>query len=48
VDALDLELAIKLLNESFERRTLELEPEFANGLGEYLLKFRSGCLEIAH
>ena len=34
--------AIELLNESFERGTLKLEPEFANGLGEYLLEFRSG------
>ena len=48
MDALGLELAIKLVNESFERGTLELEPEFANGLGEYLLEFRSGFLEIAH
>ena len=48
VDALGFEFAIKLLNESFERRTLEFEPEFANGLGEYLLEFRSGFLEIAH
>jgi hypothetical protein len=48
VDALGFQFAIKLLNESFERRTLEFEPEFANGLGEYLLEFRSGFLEIAH
>src|SRR5271168_64488 len=48
VDALGLQFAIKLLNESFERRTLEFEPEFANGLGEYLLELRSGFLEIAH
>ncbi len=48
MDALGLQFAIKLLNESFERRTLEFEPEFANGLGEYLLEFRSGLLESAH
>ena len=48
VDALGFQFAIELLNESFERRTLEFEPEFANGLGEDLLKFRSGFLEIAH
>jgi len=48
VDTLSFQFAIKLLNESFERRTLEFEPEFANGLGEYLLKFRSGFLEIVH
>jgi hypothetical protein len=48
VDALGFQFAIKLLNESFDRRTLELEPEFANGLGEYLLEFRSGFLEIGH
>ncbi len=46
METLGFQFAIKLLNESFERRTLELEPEFANGLGEYLLKFRSGFLEI--
>src|ERR1700685_1694439 len=43
VDALGFQFAIKLLNESFRRRTLEFEPEIANGLGEYLLEFRSGC-----
>src|ERR1700757_3113050 len=48
VDALGFQFAIQLLNESFERRTLQFEPEFANGLGEYLLKFRSGFLEIKH
>jgi hypothetical protein len=48
MDALSFEFAIKLMNESFERRTLEFEPEVADGLGEYLLKFRSGFLEIAH
>jgi hypothetical protein len=48
VDALGFEFAIKLLNKSFQRRTLEFEPEFANGLGEYLLELRSGFLEIAH
>ena len=48
VDALGLQFAIELVDESFERRTLESEPEFANGLGEYLLEFGSGCLEIAH
>ena len=48
MDAFGLQFTIKLLNESFERRTLEFEPELANGLGEYLLKFRSGFLEIAH
>ena len=48
MDALGFQFAVKLLNESFERRTLEFEPEFANGLGEYLLEFRSGFLEIAH
>ena len=48
MNALGFQLAIKLLNESFQRRTLELEPELANGLGEYLLKFRSGFLEITH
>src|ERR1700739_2084888 len=48
VDALGFQFAIKLLNESFERRTLKFEPELANGPGEYLLEFRSGFLEIAH
>src|ERR1700742_4899035 len=48
VDALGFQFTIKLLHESFERRTLKLEPKFANGLGEYLLKFRSGFLEITH
>ena len=48
VDALGFQFAIKLLHESFQRRTLELEPEFTNGLGEDLLEFRSGFLEIAH
>ena len=48
VDALGFQFAIKLLNESFERRTLEFEPEFANRLGEYLLEFCSGFLEIVH
>ena len=48
VDGLGFQFAIKLLNESFQRRTLEFEPEFTDGLGEYLLKFRSGFLEIAH
>src|ERR1700691_2817489 len=48
VDALGFQFAIKLLNKSFQRRTLEFEPEFANGLGEYLLEFRSGFLEIVH
>jgi hypothetical protein len=48
VNALDFEFSIKLLNESLERRTLEFEPEVADGLSEYLLKFRSGFLEIAH
>jgi hypothetical protein len=48
VDALGFQLAIKLLNESFERRALEFEPQFTNGLGEYLLEFRSGFLEIVH
>ena len=48
MDALGVQFTIKLLNESFERRTLELEPEFSNGLGEDLLELRSGFLEIAH
>src|ERR1700683_1043397 len=48
VDALGFQLAIELLNESFQRRTLEFKPEFANGLGEYFLEFRSSLLEIAH
>src|SRR6185369_12393235 len=48
VDALGFQFAIKLLNESFEWRTLKFEPEFANGLGEYLLEFRSSFLEITH
>jgi hypothetical protein len=48
VDALGFQFAIKLLHESFERRALEFEPEFANGLGEDLLEVRSGFLEIAH
>ena len=48
VDALGFQFAIKLLDESFERRALEFEPEFANGLGENLLEFGSGFLEIAH
>jgi hypothetical protein len=48
VDALGFQFAIKLLNESFERRTLEFEPEFANGLGEDLLGFRSGFFKIEH
>jgi hypothetical protein len=48
VDAFGFEFAIKLLNKSFQRRTLQLKPEFANGLGEYLLEFCSGLLEIAH
>src|ERR1700678_1758767 len=48
VNALGFQFAIELLNESFQRRTLEFKPEFANGLGEYLLEFRSGFLEIAH
>jgi hypothetical protein len=48
VDAFGFQFAIKLLNESFERRPLYFEPEFANGLDEYLLEFRSGFLEIAH
>jgi hypothetical protein len=48
VDALGVQFAIKLLNESFERGTLQLEPEFSNGLREYLLELRSGFLEIAH
>jgi hypothetical protein len=48
VDALGFQLAIKLLRESFERRALKSEPEFANRLGEYLLEFSSGFLEIAH
>jgi hypothetical protein len=48
VDAFGFQFAIELLNESFDGRTLELEPQFANGLGEYLLEFRSGFLEIAH
>ena len=47
VDALGFQFAIELLNESFERGTLELEPKFANGLGADLLEFRSGFLEIA-
>jgi hypothetical protein len=37
-----------LLNESFERRAFEFEPEFTNGLGEDLLEFRSGFFEISH
>ena len=45
---LGLQFAIKLLNESFERRALEFQAELANGLGEYLLEFRPGFLEIAH
>src|SRR5580704_13496476 len=48
VDALGFQFAIQLLNESFERRTLEFETEFANGLGEDLLEFRSGFLEVMH
>src|SRR6266567_6088076 len=48
VNALGFEFAIKLLNEAFERRTFELEPEFANGLGEDLLEFGSSLFEIAH
>src|SRR5579863_5382124 len=48
VDAFGFEFPVKLLNESFERRTLEFEPQFANGLGEYLLEFRTGFLEIVH
>ena len=48
VDALRFQFAIKLLHESFQRRTLEFEPEFANGLREDLLEFRPGFLEIAH
>jgi hypothetical protein len=48
VNAFGFKFAIKLMNESFERRPLYFEPEFANGLGEYLLEFRSGFLEIAH
>src|ERR1700761_4787910 len=46
VDALGFQFAIELLNESFERRTLKFQPEITNGLGEYLLKFRTGFLEI--
>ena len=48
VDALGFQFAIELLNESFERRTLQFESEFANGLGEYLLEFRPGFLKITH
>jgi hypothetical protein len=48
VDAFGFQFAIELLHESFERRTLEFESEFANGLGEDLLEFRSGFLEITH
>ena len=48
VEALGFQFAIELLNEAFERRALKFEPEFANGLGEYLLEFRSGFLEITH
>jgi hypothetical protein len=48
VDALGFEFAIELLDESFEGRALEFEPEFANGPGEYLLKFGLGFLESAH
>jgi hypothetical protein len=48
VDALRFQFAVELLNESFEGRTLEFEPEFANRLGEYLLEFRPGFLKIAH
>ena len=48
MDALGFELAVELLDEAFEGRALELEPQFANGLGEDLLKFGSGLLEIAH
>ena len=48
MDALGFQFTIKLLNESFERRALEFEPEFANGLGEDFLKLCSGFFEIAH
>src|SRR5579859_2988034 len=48
VDALGLQFAIELLNESLDRRSLELEPKFANGLGKNLLEFLSGLFEIAH
>jgi len=48
VQAFGFQFAIQLLNESFERRILKLEPEFANGLGEYLLEFRPAFLEIEH
>src|ERR1700722_4758046 len=46
VDALGFQFAIELLNESFERGTLEFEPELTDGLGENLLEFGSGFLEI--
>ena len=48
VDTLGFQFAIELLNKSFEWRTLEFESEFANGLGEDLLEFRSGFLEVTH
>ena len=48
VDALGLQFAIELLNESVKRRTFELEPEVADWLGEDLLELCSGFLEVAH
>ncbi len=48
VDALGFQFAIELLDESFERGTLEFESEFTNGLGEDLLEFGSGFLKMAH
>ena len=48
VDAFGFQFPIELLDESFEGRTLEFEPEFANGPGEYLLEFGLGFLESAH
>src|SRR3954451_7001898 len=47
-DALRFQFAIQLLHESLERRTLKLQPQLANGLGKYLLEFRSGFFEMKH
>jgi len=56
VQALGFQFAIELLNESFDRRALEFEPEFANRLGEDLLEFpfgfarklRTGLFRVLH
>ena len=48
LEPLALELAVELMDEPLDRRTLELESELADGLAEELQDVGRGLLELGH